>query len=376
MSGQVLRGIHVNVWTPATDFVLARARPALVKSLDWGPHWGMAVRDHGIQVLVLRKWADDDTSLVPSPEAAAERLWARFRRDFDRVQEGLAGTAAQVYLETPWNEVHQADHELERHAAACVRWCELGHAAGWRVAVGNFSVTWPTLTGFPLFAPALAVADAFSCHEYFLPGNLNPGVWTARAADLYATLPAACPRPPVILTEAGIDGGLEARPSRFAGWRAYNVTAAQYAADLDAFAASQPPIVLGMALFNNGDYQGGRWTSFELAEVRPGDADALMAWIAAGPRAWTPPSETPEEPPMPDDTTWDPNPDRLAPVVSGGAIESYATLHRLVFASPEEFGGAGHSWAILLDPATDVAYRVEYTPRTGVRPFEQERAAE
>lgn len=366
-----LRGIHSEVWTPATTWTLHAARPRLVKSMDWSPDWGRALREGQVDTFILRRWSDDDSSLVPSPTAAAERQWARFAPKLAAIRPHIEGACPHIWVEAPWNEAHQeTPDQLARLAEACARFAELAEAAGWSVLVGNFSVCWPKLEHFPAFAPALAAGRGLSLHEYWMPGRLMPGEWTARADLLYATLPADVPRLPVYLTECGIDNVDRSRPVNQYGWRSYSRPDTDYVAELDAFAASQPPVVAGLAVFNSGCL-GPRWTKFEIAESWP-----VADWLRAGPVAWTPPTDTlPEEPPMPDDTTWDPNPDRLAPVVSGGAIENYAIEHRLVFASPEEFGGGGHSWAILLDPEGDVAYRVEYTPRTGVRPFEQDRDA-
>jgi len=280
MSGP-LRGIHVNAWTTATDWTLRRARPALVKSLDWSPDWARAIREYDIRVFIIRKWADDDSSLVPSPAAAAERLWRRFAADFGRMQAALADTPATVYLETPWNEVHQeTPDQLARLAEANVRFVELAHTAGWKALVGNFSVTWPLVDHFPAFVPALAVADGYSHHEYWMPGQLLPGEWTARAGLLYATLPADCPRPPVYVTECGIDNVAGTRPPNQYGWRSYPRPDAAYVVELDAFAASQPPSVAGLTVFNCGEV-GTRWKSFELAESGP-----VADWLAAGPREW------------------------------------------------------------------------------------------
>jgi len=352
---------------------MEHARPALVKSLDWGVDWPVQVARYDTRVLILRKWADDDSSLVPSPQAAAERLWRRFAPDFDRVQASLAQSPVQLYLETPWNEAHQeTPDQLARHAEACVRFTQLAHAAGWRILVGNFSVCWPKPEHFVAFAPAVAEAEGVSLHEYWMPDRLYPGDWTAHAGPLYDALPADCPRPPVWITECGIDNVDRSRPVNQYGWRSYARPDAAYVAELDQFAASQPPVVAGLALFNSGAI-GPRWRTFEVAESAP-----VAAWLAAGPRDWSPlppPDPDPQEPPPMPDETWDPNPDRLAPVVDGGAILAYATERRLVYCTPENFGPGGHSWAVLLDPATDLAYRVEWTPRTGVRPFEQDRDA-
>jgi hypothetical protein len=122
-----------------------------------------------------------------------------------------------------------------------------------------------------------------------MPGQLLPGEWTARAGLLYATLPADCPRPPVYVTECGIDNVAGTRPPNQYGWRSYSRPGAAYVAELDAFAASQPPIVAGLTVFNCGEI-GTRWKSFEIAE-----SGSVADWLAAGPRDWRPSVQLPVE---------------------------------------------------------------------------------
>lgn len=270
-----LYGIHVNAFTQDVRGTMGRGRPGLVKTLDFGPDWATLKTEYGIRFLLGRVWCDDDSALAPTPEAAAERLW---KRCWEKVQRHAFALDA---LETPWNEAHQRGAELEQHARACRRFCELAHYEGLRVAVGNFSVGNPEPDEFAAsFGPAMEAADYLSLHEYWLPGQFNAPWWAGRWRRLLDALPTSLRRP-VIISEMGIDGGLEGRPASTAGWRAYDLTAREYTAELRAYTDALDGDVLGVALFNVGDYPGGRWGSFEAAGVAE-----VEAWLRAGPREW------------------------------------------------------------------------------------------
>jgi hypothetical protein len=198
-------------------------------------------------------------------------------------------------IETSWNEAHQCEPDLSLYARVCRCFCELAHADGMKVAVGCFSVGNPEPGEFASFGPGLELADYLAVHEYWLPGNGNAPWWVGRYRLLLDALPAALRRP-VIVSECGIDGGLEGKAARFAGWRAYGLTPPQYADSLAQYASGLDADVLGVAVFNCGDYSGGRWGSFEIANT-PG----IEAWLAAGPREWQPapvPEPEPEPPPV------------------------------------------------------------------------------
>ena len=94
------------------------------------------------------------------------------------------------------------------------------------------------------------------------------------------------------MTEFGIDGGLEGRDAPTAGWRAYDLSAAEYVQQLDEVCTLYAGLgsdVLGVCVFNAGDYTPSRWASFEVAGV-----SEFEAWLREGPRTWK------EEPPMAD----------------------------------------------------------------------------
>ena len=270
-----LHGIHVNAFNAEVRGTLARGRPGLVKTLDFGPDWAALRAEHGFRFLLGRVWCDDDQDLTPTPEAAAERLW---RRVWDKIARHATTLDA---VEQPWNECHQRGSDLAMHALAARRFCELAHGEGVAVAVGCFSVGNPEPDELAaLYTPALELADYLAVHEYWLPGVFNAPWWTGRWRRLLDALPYGLRRP-VIVSECGIDGGLEGRDASRAGWRAYPITPEEYAAELRQYTDSLDQDVLGVALFNCGDYAGGRWGAFEVARV-----PAVDAWLRAGPSDW------------------------------------------------------------------------------------------
>lgn len=335
-----LRGIHVNAYNQDVAATLKNGRPSLVKTLDFGPDWAALKAQHDIRFLLGRVWCDDDSALTPTPEAAAERLYARVRRAI-----GTRWTAVDA-LETPWNEAHQRGDDLARHATACRRFCQLAHADGMRVAVGCFSVGNPEPSEFLRFAEGMALADYLALHEYWLPGNYNAPWWAGRYRLLLDALPSHLRRP-VIVSECGIDGGLEGR-TKNAGWRGYGLTPPQYADSLAAYLDHLDADVLGVAVFNCGDYAGGRWGSFEIARV-----PEIERWLAAGPREWQPsPVPEPEPPPVPAPDGYAVGPGVLAAMEAEG--DAPASNEIYIGADPFSLtmGASGTLYA--------------YTPRTGV----------
>lgn len=284
-----LRGLHVKTLTPAVDATLQRARPALVKTLDHRGDWAARKRASGITFLLGRSWLDPWADLAPTPEAAAERLFGMMQGEMIR-QRGVYDA-----WETPWNERYASGAELRDHARAVRRFCDLARGIGVAVAVGNFSVGTPEPTELASVAEVMLGGAAYlSLHEYWLPGRFDSPWWVGRWRRLLDALPARLRRP-VLITECGIDGGLDTphRPAPQAGWRAYNVTPPTYVQQLDAYAGQLGPEVVGMTVFNAGT-DDPQWLSFEVANVAE-----VEWWLAAGPRSWSPPTPPPVTPPPP-----------------------------------------------------------------------------
>lgn len=199
------------------------------------------------------------------------------------------------YLEVPVNEKYPKPGEIERFADASAEYVRLAAGLGVKCIVGNFSVGTPEVADFPRFLPALEAAyehgGALGLHEYGLPHNYGAGYWLGRWTEFYTVAAAYAEEVwelPCILTEFGIDGGLEKpeRPRDTAGWRAYGLNGAQYAAWLDGAIAIEEERaddcglnLLGACLFNCGDYADKKWHAFEV-----GDEPALAAWLAASPK--------------------------------------------------------------------------------------------
>lgn len=270
-----LRGLHVKVLDDDARGVLARTRPALVKTMDHGRDWKRAKAQYDIEFLLGRVHLDDVADLAPTPEGAAEKLWA--------LMAPKIAPHVGVYdaIETPWNERFVKGGELIGHALATRRFCELAHDAGFRVAVGNFNVGTPEPWDLAeVFGIALESADYLSVHEYWLPGNFLWRYWCGRWKRLLDALPEDL-RLPVIITECGIDGGLEETPRERpdAGWRAYGMSGDHYAALLDEYWRSLDERCLGMCVFNCGDDPEHTWRAFEVA-----GAAEVEQWLAEGPR--------------------------------------------------------------------------------------------
>ena len=210
--------------------------------------------------------------------------------------DATAGTVASLaahldYIEVPVNEQYPDAGEIERYADASAEYVRLAAGVGARCIVGNFSVGTPEVADFVRFLPALEAAHehggALGLHEYALPRNFGAGYWLGRWTEFYTAAAVYAEEVwelPCILTEFGIDGGLEkpSRPRDTAGWRAYGMTAAEYVTWLDGALAIEQEraddcglTLLGVCLFNAGDYSDKAWHSFEI-----GGEPALTRWLA------------------------------------------------------------------------------------------------
>lgn len=283
------RGIHIQTVNANTMQMLEHGRPALVKTMDFGPNWTEWKDKYGIRCLVARVNCDNDSGLTPSPQAAAERLWPR-------VLEKIAPHAAVIdYVEAPWNEVHQGKddwRELQALGVANRRFCELAAEYGFKVAVGNFSVGQPEVNLFRIFAEeAMPGAAALSCHEYWLNGIRGISWWQYRYIEFLKSIDPLLRRP-VLITECGIDRGLEKppQPRATAGWRSSGISADEYTRQLDEYWRGLGPEVIGIMVFNCGSLPGkNQWHDFEIGDVSP-----IQQWMAAGPHHDLSPDEPDE----------------------------------------------------------------------------------
>ena len=251
-------GLHVNYLTPGALETIRKGRPQMVKTLDHHKDWRAIKQECGIQFLLGREWLDPVANLEPTPEEAAENLFGAMR-PFMAMHHGVYDA-----WESPWNERYQRPWErLEDYGRATRRFCQLAHGIGVKVAVGNFSVANPEPEEMTLFLEGLAEADYLSLHEYWLPDNYNWGGWAGKWKRLLAAIPSQYQRP-VLITECGIDGGLEDR--RAHGWRSYDVAPTRYVEQLNEYRNSLDERVLGMTVFCCGTLDNA-WSPFDVAGV-------------------------------------------------------------------------------------------------------------
>jgi hypothetical protein len=220
-----------------------------------------------------------------------------------RAQDFVASHAGR-YLANPgvdywlgWNEpVISKEWQMQWYAAFEAERARLMHELGLKVAVGNFSTGTPEADLFPAFTPALTAAKAygglFALHEYSAPTMLHGvgaaipgyesqddfGALTLRYRYWYENyLGPANLVVPLVITEAGIDGGvLKDQDPSLGGWRDFDGVLAEELAiqTLDTYLAEvswyddelrRDPYVLGFALFNAGDI-AGQWASFDITD--------------------------------------------------------------------------------------------------------------
>lgn len=347
-----LLGPHVQVLTPDVLTLIRDARPGLVKTMDLGHDWTSLKAEHGIRFLVARLELDAWADLSPSPEGAAERLWSTMWPKL------APHRGAWDAVETPWNERFQRpDDRLADHARACRRFCELAEGEGLAVAVGNFSQGNPEPWHMEQFYPALEKARYLSVHEYWqVWGPLSGADWTwrtGRCERLLDALPLDLRRP-VLVTEAGIDMGIVGKGRLQAGWRANGVGPAQYAGQIREYVSALSDRVVGVAVFNAGDYPRGQndpssWRSFEIA----GTPD-LTALFRDWPKDVAPvplptPAPVPDPDPDPDPKEQDPTMESKYAVYTPGALwQAIADpKNGLELAGREksDWGEGGDAWA-------------------------------
>lgn len=281
-SGRSRLGIHVtgNKSPNIMDFV-REAQPAVMVAVgDLG--WLAELKKASPETIILARFIEGDQTIEGDPTARA--------REF-------VSANAERYLENPsvdywmgWNEpvihsVEQIDwfaaYEIERTIAMA----ELGL----KVAVGNFPVGTPGPGEFEAFLPALAVAKEhggiLALHEYSAPtmqdgvgadipgleASPERGALTLRYRYWYDYYLGANDLVlPLVITEAGIDGGVLRSPDiDVSGWQGF-VTQDEYLAQLSwyDYELGRDSYVLGFAVFNAGD-MNGRWASFDATEILP-----------------------------------------------------------------------------------------------------------
>lgn len=281
-------GIHVtrNSSPDIMSFVID-AQPAVVVAVgDVG--WLADVKEESPGTVTIGRFKEPDQSFEGDPSVRA--------RDFVNSHAGLylANEGVDYWLgwnepviDAPWQMEWYAEYERERVIAMA----ELGL----KCAIGNFSTGTPEADEFAKFLPAIAAAKAYdgilALHEYSAPTMRNgvsdgiPGIeplaesgsLTLRYRYWYETyLRHNDLVIPLVLTEAGIDGGvLRDTEQVYGGWRDFGtteeglvtVTLDEYLEQLSWYddELRRDDYVWGFAIFNLGDPEG-EWATWDMTD--------------------------------------------------------------------------------------------------------------
>jgi hypothetical protein len=247
--------------------------PAVLK--DWGASWVKIVNPPasadplpGLKK-VLRFWTDSwDRPLLARGAAGADEYMATAMPAWERRRE-WGDVAFELPNEPPCNGNDEIAHLVD-FTRRCV---EIAHAHGFKVVVFNLSEGNPhdngsgdpSVTAWKMrqLAHALPGADYLGLHGYYCPPTFGP----ADAAHLlrYRQLlgyirQEGITAPPVLLTEAGIDGGLVGQKEK--GWQIFR-SREQYITDMAVLEreVQKDPELLAYFLFTAG-YEDP-WAGFD-----------------------------------------------------------------------------------------------------------------
>ena len=254
--------------------------------------------DHGLE-LVVGRYVFPESGNAAEVDARVSTLlaWA------DDALGWLRSRGVRVVLEVPYNEELQNGEALDRLNALTLKAMTRIAGRGYDIGIGVFSEGNPAGQGppapfvdWPRFYPSLRAANAmwrltqtraFLClHEYSVPSlGVLDGWHNFRYRRVWARLPEDC-RIPILVTESGIDGGIEGR--RKTGWRGYG-DAAAYATWLATTRAEleKDDYVWFSFVFGCGMYD--EWASFDVrdeVDLRPAFAQGAVApkWRPSAPQ--------------------------------------------------------------------------------------------
>ena len=138
-----------------------------------------------------------------------------------------------------------------------VRFAELMHARGEKVAAFSFSTGNPRLELVPLLAPGAAACDYLALHEYLHPAFGAGDLGRYRA--FRNKLPASA-RKPILITECGLDDGNNNGWQRYVSRDAYLQILSDYDQQI-----MQDRFLIGATIFQYG--AGAPWQSFDITPV-------------------------------------------------------------------------------------------------------------
>lgn len=226
-----------------------------------------------VPLVIYRKYVDANYDSI-SPDAFVAALPDKLFGlgvVFEGINEPILSTVAQAQALSAWY----------------VRFAELMHARGERVAAYSFSTGNPPLDLVPYLADGCAASDWAALHEYVKPTNDYSQI--GRYKDFLNALPAYARRQ-VLITETGADAG----GCSDCGWLGsiWNLTPAQYLAILQNIDLRYggDDWLAGATIFQ---YGGGKpWAKFNVASI----SKSISFYIASQGGGEIPPMPIPTYP--------------------------------------------------------------------------------
>ena len=290
-------GIHVisNNDRRIMEFV-RQAHPAVIKGVgDFG--FLAEVKQESPNTIIIGRFNVDNQSYDKNPEEAA--------RDFVQSQLEQYQLNPAVDFWEGWNEPDPGLERMDWYARFEQERVREMARHGFRTAIGGFSTGVPEVDEFALFIPAVDTAMQFggilTLHEYSAPVitegfgtalggypfHADRGALTFRYRWYYEELliPRGLPIP-LVISEAGIDGGIGNRPgpSGF-GWADFQDYAVQQGwgrTGKEAFinqlawydaGVREDNYVLGFTVFTAGPV--GHWKNYDIGPILPEMADFI-----------------------------------------------------------------------------------------------------
>jgi hypothetical protein len=290
--------LHFVRGSQATYAWMQTCRPSFVKLVDAALAWSPDLRHEFPDMMQIGRvtGVEDDALVRKNPIVAANEFVARnlpYYRKYPNIDywEGYnEWTAANAHDPQAW----QAYAEFEAQRACLMQ------SYGYHAVIGNFSAGRPEYAEMLVFLPAIRIGltcgAILGLHEYSAPtlqygyGQGVPhrppyperGMLTLRYRYWYQDLFMPLDLPiPLVITEMGIDGGVQAGrpgPQGVTGWRDFasywrdsglgNDPAKVYVSQLAWYDSEirKDPYVLGAAIYQAGSYDN---SPFEVESLIP-----------------------------------------------------------------------------------------------------------
>lgn len=297
-------GIHINAWKSANEIVafIQRARPRVIKVLDFNRELIKRCRDAAPGALFIGRVYVSKQPFEDDPEGYARQF----------CDDQLLPKADQfkdlIDCWESYNEIGHNKENIDKYARFEAERTRILAQRGYKSVVGNFATGTPELDArwekfFPALQAAKAAGGFLGLHEYSAPfmqwmtgaNQMNPnenegdeGWTTLRYRKLYRRILSPELRLPLIITEAGIDGGVRPRPGPAGGggWRDFEDwnkanNRGDYLAQLQWFdnEMAKDDYVIGATIYCYGTADP-TWQSFDIQGPM---ADRLAGYLIANP---------------------------------------------------------------------------------------------